>query len=345
MTEPRWVDPQIGELLVGETPVMRELRRLIRCVAGSAAPVWIEGETGAGKEHVARAIHLASGRSGSLVPVNVCAIADTMFESAMFGHERGAFTGAFESSDGHLAEADRGTLFLDEIGSLRLDAQAKLLRAIETGTYRRIGARTDRRSDFRSVAATNVPFEQLVSAGLLREDLGFRLRGFPIRVPPLRARLDDLPQLTAHLLGRDHGTGPRTITAEALALLMRHPWPGNVRELAQVLHTARTLSDGERLGAADVERVWVMREIPLAAPSIDDERAMLRELLVRHGWDTARAATERGVDRSTIYRWMRRFGVAVPRASPATGFAQGALGPVPVLAEVPVTGPMHAGER
>ena len=169
--------------LIGDSTAMHHLRAQITRVASSQIPVLIEGPTGSGKELVAQALHRESERKGPLVAVNVCAIADTMFEDAMFGHVRGAFSGAIGDHTGYLLEAHRGTVFLDEIGSLAIGAQIKLLRALETHEFRPVGARGDRTSDFRLIAATNVPLAKAVSEGAFRADLAFRLSGVVIRVP------------------------------------------------------------------------------------------------------------------------------------------------------------------
>lgn len=193
-------DCALSELLIGESLPMRRLRAHIASVARTDLPVLIHGETGTGKELVAQALHLASSRTGAFVAFNVCAIPEALFESALFGHVRGAFTGATGDSVGYLAEAHHGTVFLDEIGSLSLSLQAKLLRAIETRSFRPVGARQDRSSSFRVAAATNVSVEALVGGDSFRSDLVHRLCGDLIAVPPLREHADDIPCLVEHFV-------------------------------------------------------------------------------------------------------------------------------------------------
>ena len=188
----------MSTLLIGDSLPMRQLRALIARVATSTLSVLIEGETGSGKELVARALHEMSGRSGALVALNVCAVPDSMFEATMFGHVKGAFTGALRDSAGYLTEAHRGTLFLDEVSGLSLTNQVKLLRAIETKEFRPVGARSDQRSDFRLIAASNEDMVHLVEGGQFRRDLAHRLGGIKLTVPPLRDRLEDVPILAAH---------------------------------------------------------------------------------------------------------------------------------------------------
>src|SRR5688572_4167741 len=234
----------VGSLLLGDSRAIQRLRSLIARLATSNAPVLIQGPTGSGKELVAEALHLCSGRPGPFVPFNVCAISDGTFESQLFGHVRGAFTGAVQDTRGYLAEADRGTVFFDEICSLTLNAQAKLLRAIETRSFRPVGGRHDRTSDFRLVAGSNEDLAALVGEGRFRLDLYHRLRALLVRVPPLVDHLEDVPLLARHFARCAADGGTTQLTDAAIACLMEHRWPGNVRELRNVVEFAIALADG-----------------------------------------------------------------------------------------------------
>ena len=289
---------------------MRELRALIARVAPTRLPVLIEGPTGSGKELVAAQLHRGSGRTGSLVAFNVCAIGDTMFEDALFGHVRGAYTGAIGEAMGFLREANGGTAFFDEISGLPLPLQAKLLRAIETGVFRPIGAARDARSDFRPIAATNDDLSQLVREGRFRTDLWHRLSGVVLRAPPLVDHVDDIPLLARHFLG-----AACRVTDEALASLMTRAWPGNVRELRQVLDAASVFANGPidvaAIDAALANRGRDPSNASSPARSLA-ERSELVAVLQSAAWDTGRAASALGIHRATMYRRMKRHGIEAP---------------------------------
>lgn len=300
----------MAELLIGETPVMQQLRALIARVAPSSLPVLIQGPTGAGKELVAAALHRWSGRAGSLVALNVCALGETMFEDALFGHVRGAFTGAMRDAPGYLLEADRGTVFLDEIGGLPLGAQVRLLRAVETRQFRPIGATHDRSSEFRLVAASNERLEDLVGDGRFRADLAFRLRGVVIEVPPLSARRADIPLLARRFLESAAPGIGLELGCDALGELMAQGWEGNVRELKHAVERAVLNSTGRRVTRTDVRQALdggldARRVLPVE----EFARRRLEELLVAHGRDTAKVAAALGVHRGTVYRQMKRLGL------------------------------------
>lgn len=303
----------VGSLLLGDSRPMRRLRSLIARLATSHAPILIQGPTGSGKELVAEALHLCSGRPGSFVPFNVCAISDGTFESQLFGHVRGAFTGAVQDTRGYLAEADRGTAFFDEICSLTLNAQAKLLRAIETRSFRPVGARQDRTSDFRLVAGSNEDLAVLVAEGRFRLDLYHRLRAFLIRVPPLADHLEDVPLLARHFARRAADGGTSQLSDAAIARLMDHHWPGNVRELRNVVEFAMALADGPIVGRSEVSEALGTK----GAMPRKDEPAATREyvvaLLAECAGDMSRVAERLGVHRSNAYRLMRRLGIGTPR--------------------------------
>lgn len=308
------VNPEsLRSIIVGESPETEELRRLITRIAPTGLPVWIEGETGVGKEQVALALHQASGRRGPFVPVNVCAISESMFEDAFFGHVRGAFTGAQDSTPGFFGEADEGTLFLDEISSLAPLSQAKLLRAVETRRYRQVGARADRVCRARIVAASNEPHEHLVRSGRLRLDLAFRLRGGVLRVPPLRSRPRDISSLVQHFLAQAEGGHARTVDVEAFTWLTQRRWIGNVRELRQVIECACALSLQQRVRLVDIRaaaRMLAVDEVTLSATEEPNpEREELVAMLAACGWDTLKVAAALKIDRRTVYRRMRRHDI------------------------------------
>jgi len=305
----------VERLLIGNAPAMRQLRLLIRRVAPTSLPVLIEGPTGSGKELVARAIHAASGRSGAFVAFNVAAVGDTLFEDALFGHVKGAFTGAATSAAGYLLEAHRGTCFFDEIGALPRVLQPKLLRAVESGCFRPVGARVDSSSDFRLVAATNEPLSRLVQLGHFRADLAFRLDGVAIAVPALHERVEDVPLLAdyfAQRFARACESGV-TLSPDAILALQERDWPGNVRELKHMVERIIALAEGPSISAADVRAQTGARSPLRSGPTRDDHRrAQLEDLLESVAWDTSKAAMLLDVDRTTVYRRMSRLGIAVP---------------------------------
>jgi transcriptional regulator with PAS, ATPase and Fis domain len=308
-------ETRIGAILIGESRAIRDLRREIARFARSSLPILIQGPTGSGKELVAQAIHLVSGRDGPFVPFNICALSDGMFEDALFGHVRGAFTGASQDAPGYLAEANGGSVLLDEISGLSLQSQSKLLRALETGAFRPVGAARDRRSDFRLLAASNENLERLAEGNQFRNDLLYRIGGHVLRVPPLDDRLDDIPALTRHFLS--HGTEATGISPEALAVLGAHRWAGNIRQLRHTIGRALVLSDGDciesRHVAAALGHIASRVGFTNAADSTEPISASrLGSLLERHEWNTVSVADELAVHRATLYRWMKRHGLSVP---------------------------------
>jgi two-component system NtrC family response regulator len=309
----------IEDVLVGETPAMRQLRAKVAQLAPTPLAVLIVGETGSGKELVAQSLHALSGRSGRLVAVNVAAIADTMFEDEFFGHARGAFTGAIADRAGLLTESHRGTLFLDEVTSLTSLAQPKLLRTLETHTFRPVGARAEQLSDFRTVSATNADLETLVARGAFRRDLRRRLAECVIAVPGLAARRPDVPILARlfldRIMHRNRGQAG-TIAPEAMRVLEDYDWPDNVRELRHAIECAAAMSgDGhvsrDCLLAALADRVVAPMRLADAEP-IDLARRRLNDVLTASDWDTMRVARQLGVNRATVYRRMARLGLQRP---------------------------------
>jgi DNA-binding NtrC family response regulator len=273
-----------GELsfrdIVTKVEAMARTIRLAERAAKSNIPVLIEGESGVGKELMARAIQGASERRGkAFVTVNCGALPENLVESILFGHEKGAFTGATEKHVGKFAEANGGTLFLDEIGELTLDAQVKLLRALQDGEIDPVGARRSVKVDFRLVSATNQNLIDLVKAGKFREDLFYRLNVFPISIPPLRARVQDVQDLAMRFLARfcvEEGKRIRGISNEALGLLCSYDWPGNVRQLENALFRAVVLSDGDELTIAEFPQIAAQVKgydvrIPPAPPLLQPE--------------------------------------------------------------------------
>jgi two-component system nitrogen regulation response regulator NtrX len=322
--ENRALHEELGrrDTLIGQGPAMQQVRALIDRVAPTEARVLITGESGTGKELVAAAIHSASRRRGRpSVTVNCAAIPRDLVESEMFGHERGAFTGATERRLGRFELADSGTLFLDEVGDLSQEAQAKLLRTLETGELQRIGAEASTRIDARVVAATNRHLENAVSTGAFREDLFFRLNVFPIELPPLRRRMEDLPALVTHLAERVRPRHEMTFTPAALEALASYSWPGNVRELANLVERLSILC-GPVIDAADVRGVLPGGTPPnrsaqlsgQAERSLTDaldeyERELLCAALAQAQGNMAEAARILQTDRANLYRRMRRLGV------------------------------------
>ena len=305
--------------LIGDSAVMQQVRALIERVGPTEARVLVTGESGTGKELVAAAVHAASRRANrAFVTVNCAAIPRDLVESEMFGHERGAFTGATERRLGRFELAHEGTLFLDEIGDLSAEAQAKLLRTLETGELQRIGAETSLRTDVRVVSATNRRLEDEVSAGNFREDLFFRLNVFPISLPPLRERLEDLPALVAHLAERVRPRQAVTFTPGAFDALSSYSWPGNVRELANLIERLSILC-GPTVDAAAVR--GVIRGgpsvpvpsgalgLPLSEALDDFERGMITAAMAQAEGNVAEAARVLRTDRANLYRRMRRLGI------------------------------------
>jgi two-component system response regulator PilR (NtrC family)/two-component system response regulator HydG len=302
---------------VGGSGAMRSLMEMIAKVARSPLPVLISGETGTGKELVARAVHAASGR-GPFVAVNCAALPEHLLESELFGHERGAFTGADRTRAGLFEAADGGTLFLDEVGDLPSPLQPKLLRALEEGEIRRVGATRSITVDVRVVAATNRDLEEELTGGRFREDLYWRLNGLGLHVPPLRERSSDVPQLVDFFLDRIGGDPARRgrFTAETMALLVAYPWPGNVRELRSVVERAATLSDVTQFGPEalpDRVRKGGMIRATIAEAAVrhlslrEVERAYLMEILRMTGGNKSRAAEILGLDRKTLYRKLQEY--------------------------------------
>ena len=312
--------------VVGSSPAMEEVLELIRKVApADTSTVLVTGETGSGKGVVARAVHSLSPRSdGPFVNVTCSALTDTLMESELFGHEKGAFTDARTMKRGLVEVADGGTLFLDEIGELSAPVQGKLLRFIEEKTFRRVGGTRDMEVDVRVVAATNRDLEQEVSEGRFREDLFYRLSVLPVEVPPLRHRRGDIAPLATHFLetySREFGKKIREIEPEALELLERHTWPGNVRELRNAIERAVLLTDGDTLGPDALppelrreteeggEDAAAVAEMGPEGVDLEEvEKALLREALRRTEGNRTEAGRLLGLSRHQIRNRLLKYG-------------------------------------
>jgi two-component system, NtrC family, response regulator HydG len=297
--------------IVGRHPLLRAAIRLLQRVAPTESTVLLTGESGTGKELFARALHALSARQGGpCVALNCAAIPESLLENELFGHEKGAFTGADRRQPGRFEAAEGGTLFLDEIGELPLGVQGKVLRALEERTYERVGGGRTLKADVRLIAATNRDLEAMVAEGEFRADLFFRLNVFPIELAPLRERASDVPLLARHLLGeiaRRHRVEPPRLAEDAAELLAGQPWPGNVRELANVLERAVILAEGPSLRAADLK--------PLVRPlSGAGERDRLKDPLTRADGDKKQAAESLGMSYRVLLRKIKEHDLeGVPR--------------------------------
>lgn len=322
----------VFEGMVGSDPAMARIQEVIQRVAPSPAAVAIFGETGTGKELVACAIHKRSSRAGGpYIPINCAAISKEIMESELFGHEKGAFTGATTQRKGAFEEAHQGTLFLDEVGELPSDLQAKLLRALELGEVRRVGASKPMTVDVRVVAATNRDLLAETRAGRFREDLYYRLCVIPIHLPPLRQRKSDLIPVAEHFVRQFSPPGPPvTLSAGAKTRLKAHRWPGNVREVKNVIHRALLLRRGPQIDAEDLvfEEVGLFGSGPgsttgseldvvyLPGKSMKDvEREVLEKGLKRNGGNRDLTAEELRIARSTVFARIKEWAIDVPGAT------------------------------
>jgi formate hydrogenlyase transcriptional activator len=308
--------------IIGDSRSLRQVLKQVEIVAPTDATVLVLGETGTGKELVARAIHDASGRSRRpFVKLNCAAIPSTLLESELFGHERGAFTGAVAQRIGRFELADGGTLFLDEVGEIPLEVQSKLLRVLQEHEFERLGGTRTFKVDVRVIAATNRDLSGMVGAQRFRDDLYYRLNVFPIAIPPLRERPDDIEALVGHFVDQFALRMNRQIDAippETLDALRRHPWPGNVRELENVIQRAVILSTGGRLTLSPI-RVEPVPQRP--AKEVDTlegvERAFIAQVLDETNWvigGPRGAAARLGVKRTTLHSMLKRLGLSRPLA-------------------------------
>lgn len=324
-----------SEEIIGQSPVIQQLREQVRIVAPTNAWVLITGENGTGKELVARAIHRYSKRAlKPFVEVNCAAIPEELIESELFGHEKGAFTGATSKRRGKFDQAHEGTLFLDEIADMSLKTQAKVLRILQEQRFERVGGSRPIQVDVRVVAATNKNLEELISLGQFREDLYYRINVIPIQVPPLRDRPEDIPLLIEHFLqefARENDSPPKIMTPEAVAVLRRRPWPGNVRELKNVVQRLAILTPGRvidlthlpdanqtvRPSEAEDQALFQIANLKEARSRF--EREFLRRKLAEFHGNVSLTAEAIGLERSHLYKKMRTYGLEISRENGENG--------------------------
>ena len=307
---------EVFEDMLGASPQMQAVFTFVRKVGPTNAPVLILGESGTGKEMVAQALHRRSSqKKGPFIAINCNAIPENLLESELFGHERGAFTGAHAQRKGHIESASGGTLFLDEIGELPAAVQVKLLRFLQEKRFQRVGGRQEIQSDTRVIAATNVNLQEAVTKGTFREDLYFRLAVVVVKVPALRERGDDIAALAKeflHRYGSEHGKPRITFAPDAQRALRLHQWSGNVRELQNRVQRAVIMADGGRVTADDLELTEALNAAPaqtLKEAREQLEREMVSETLRRHGGKITTAAVELGISRPTLYELMEKLGI------------------------------------
>ena len=303
------LDSAFPEDIIAESEQMRSILSTVSRIASADAPVLITGESGVGKELIARTIHNASGRKGSFVPINCAAIPENLLESELFGAEPGAYTGAKSRMRGKIELADKGTLFLDEIGELPVSLQPKLLRFLQEGRYFRLGGHEEISPNVRVLAATNRDVKKMVSDGGMREDLYFRLAVITIEIPPLRERHKDLIQLSRRLVenfAQKHGKADLSLSKESIDGILRHTWPGNVRELANTLERAVLLTRRDCIMPEDLQ---ILTE-PNSAKSdklTDVERTHILNILEAVDWQLTRAADRLGIHRNTLRNKIKEY--------------------------------------
>lgn len=302
-----------ADRMVGRSPAFVRMLELVQRAAPSQAAVLLLGETGTGKEMVAHAIHEASARgNGPFVPVECAGLTESLFESELFGHERGAFTGATAQKTGLVEAAGGGTLFLDEVGDIPLSMQVKLLRLLETGRFRRVGSSVEQEADFRLVCATHRDLRAQVAAGEFRLDLYFRISVFPIPLPSLRQRREDLPLLVPALLGRIRSGRGKHLTPKAMATLQSMDFPGNIRELRNLLERASLLADGQEIGERELAADLDLQRAPDPCPQGSEvipleelEQRYLGRVLAEFPGDRQELAGRLGVSERTLYRKLK----------------------------------------
>ena len=308
------------ENLVGRSEAMQELFIMIQDVAESDSPVLITGETGTGKELVAKAIHAKSARhNGPFIPINCGAFPEHLLESELFGHERGAFTGAHRAKKGRLDLAHHGTLFLDEVGTVPLKMQVDLLRVLETKEFHRLGGTTEIEVDFRTIAATNRDLQQAIKKGEFRQDFFYRLNVISLHIPPLRQRRDDIPLLAEHFLDRytrETNKDIDTISKEAMALFRKYDWPGNVRELENAIERAVVICKKRLLGPEEFS--FLAPHLLAATETYSLEKTQIAHLfkvLKEFDWNITKAAQALEINRVTLHKKIKKYELRPDRAS------------------------------
>jgi transcriptional regulator with PAS, ATPase and Fis domain len=310
--------------IIGQSAKMQELYGVVRALAVTDVATLIQGETGTGKELIARAIHYGSPRRAKrFVAVNCGALAETLLESELFGHERGAFTGAIARRLGVFEIADGGTLFLDEIGEISPSTQVRLLRVLQEGEFHRVGGTTPIKVDVRILSATNQELEALVQAGRFRQDLYYRLNVFPIRIPPLRERVEDIPLLVAHFIERCSQRiqrSVRRVSPDVMALLMAYAWPGNVRELENIIQRMMVVARKDTLEVDDLPpelrqapsvprgAARVLKDLAKGSAEVAERSAIL-DALKEHLGNVTRTAKALGISRATLQNKMKQYGL------------------------------------
>lgn len=304
--------------IIGRDPVLMTVLDTVERVAATDAPVLIMGENGTGKELIAEAVHINSRRSGGpLVKVNLGGIPQSLFESEMFGHRKGAFTGAIADREGRFAKAEGGTIFLDEIGDLDLNSQVKLLRVLQEHTYEPLGDSKTRRADVRVICATNADLNDMMSKGTFREDLFYRINLITVTLPPLRERRGDIPVLVDHFLRKTCKELNREVpevTQEAIDLLKRQQWPGNIRQLANIVERTLLVTPDERLDAPHFQAQGLSADglPPDALRKLNvSEKASIENALTATGGNMTRAAAILGITRQTLYRRIAKYGIKI----------------------------------
>ena len=317
----------VERALIGDSEPMARLVSQVKKAAASEATVIIHGESGTGKELVARMLHDLSPRAdGPFVVTHCAALAETLLESELFGHERGSFTGAVKRKLGRFELADGGTLFLDEIGDMSFKTQAKVLRALEEQSFERVGGKDTVKVDVRVIAASNRDLQSLIRDGRFREDLFYRLNVIPIEVPPLRARTEDVPLLVDHFIrvfSVENGKRTKTLSGEALAYFLAYDWPGNVRELRNMVERLVIMAPRDVIEAEDLpaplrpKERWgdggEARERTLREARDGFERAYILAELRANDWNVTRASERLGIERSHLYRKIKAYGIAAPK--------------------------------
>jgi DNA-binding NtrC family response regulator len=310
-------DLTLSDEIVGDSQQMQKVVELAKTVGQTDTTVMIRGESGTGKELIARMIHANSARRYfPIIAVNCGAVPETLLESELFGHEKGAFTGAQYRRKGKFEMADGGTIFLDEVGTISPKMQVQLLRIIETKQFNRVGGNDTISSDFRIICATNKDLETAVKEGAFREDLYYRLNVFSIFIPPLRERKTDIPQIAQHFLKKYSSTmnkPVKEISPEALDLMIRYNWPGNVRELENVIERGMVLAQAQSIKPVDLPFQFVPKHTVLGDDSLAAlEKIHIESILARTGWNITRAAEILDIDRVTLYNKIAKYGLNKP---------------------------------